>query len=508
MVVVGGVVAYIADNLGRTLGKKRLTLFHMRPRHTATLITVLAGMLIPFITVVFVATVSEDARQWLAAGHSALKLRDDAFRQRDHILATNEGLRAEREDLLNQKKTLVTSVAGLKLENKVASERAIGFRRDIAALKLDLVSYKSQVRNWASRVSLLTGELNSMKGQLSSTSQNLAEVRTKRDKVQKQYAEVNGAFKEISRQYTDVNLRYMQLTSDYEKMGATLTRLDKDKTDLEEKNFKVRQQLADNKAQLDTVAMDLDRANASLAIANQQLTNAQKLVATDFNTSRFKPIIVGMGDELARVSVPANTSAEDAAGILNNLLKQAKLVASQKGAKPRTDDDNIGSTQVLQSGEPAGLFTRLDEKQQPITPADQEQTIIKGITGSKEDLVLVASSFANTFEGEWVPLDVHAYSNPVVYKRSQVIAEGKINSFGTDDDLYQQISDFLRMTVRPKALKDRMIPSGHQLGEVSTNDILDTLKKIRSAERPVRLVARAVAETRAADPLHLRLEVK
>jgi len=35
LAVVGGVIAVIGDRLGTRIGKKKLTLFGLRPRHTA-----------------------------------------------------------------------------------------------------------------------------------------------------------------------------------------------------------------------------------------------------------------------------------------------------------------------------------------------------------------------------------------------------------------------------------------------------------------------------------------
>src|SRR5689334_13095042 len=45
-----GFIAYIGDLLGRRLGKKRLTIFGLRPKHTAILLTVVTGVLIAGLT--------------------------------------------------------------------------------------------------------------------------------------------------------------------------------------------------------------------------------------------------------------------------------------------------------------------------------------------------------------------------------------------------------------------------------------------------------------------------
>src|SRR3712207_8674593 len=41
-----GFIAYIGDLLGRRLGKQRLSVFGMRPKHTAILLTIVTGALI------------------------------------------------------------------------------------------------------------------------------------------------------------------------------------------------------------------------------------------------------------------------------------------------------------------------------------------------------------------------------------------------------------------------------------------------------------------------------
>ena len=44
--VVAGVIAYIGDRVGHQVGRKRLTLFGLRPKYTSTIVAVATGMLI------------------------------------------------------------------------------------------------------------------------------------------------------------------------------------------------------------------------------------------------------------------------------------------------------------------------------------------------------------------------------------------------------------------------------------------------------------------------------
>ena len=62
MAIVGGLIAYIADKMGSKIGKKRMSVFGLRPRHTSILLTVLSGMMISVLTIGVMAISSESAR--------------------------------------------------------------------------------------------------------------------------------------------------------------------------------------------------------------------------------------------------------------------------------------------------------------------------------------------------------------------------------------------------------------------------------------------------------------
>ena len=47
LAVMGGLIAFIADKLGSKIGKKKLSVFGLRPHDTSVLLTVLSGVLIP-----------------------------------------------------------------------------------------------------------------------------------------------------------------------------------------------------------------------------------------------------------------------------------------------------------------------------------------------------------------------------------------------------------------------------------------------------------------------------
>ena len=62
VLVLGGVLSTLGDRLGSRIGKARLSLFQMRPRRTAVVVTVLTGSLISALTLGLMVAVSERLR--------------------------------------------------------------------------------------------------------------------------------------------------------------------------------------------------------------------------------------------------------------------------------------------------------------------------------------------------------------------------------------------------------------------------------------------------------------
>jgi uncharacterized protein (DUF3084 family) len=62
MVIFGGLIAFLGDRVGMKVGKKRLSLFGLRPKYTSMIITVLTGFFIAGLTLLILTVLSEYAR--------------------------------------------------------------------------------------------------------------------------------------------------------------------------------------------------------------------------------------------------------------------------------------------------------------------------------------------------------------------------------------------------------------------------------------------------------------
>jgi uncharacterized protein (DUF3084 family) len=149
LLVLGGVLSTLGDRLGSRVGKARLSLFNLRPRHTAVVITVLTGSLISAISLGLMLLVSERLRTGL---FELDQLEDRLQQSRQQLADSRSQLESSQTQLQASQKTLQASKAALQAsktdvararqgqqrvqrELAQAEQRAAGLRQELAPLQ-------------------------------------------------------------------------------------------------------------------------------------------------------------------------------------------------------------------------------------------------------------------------------------------------------------------------------------------------------------------------------------
>src|SRR5690554_1760518 len=65
LVIFSGLIAYLGDQIGMKVGKRRLSLFGLRPKYTSIIITVLTGVLIATLSITILLSTYSGLRQAL-----------------------------------------------------------------------------------------------------------------------------------------------------------------------------------------------------------------------------------------------------------------------------------------------------------------------------------------------------------------------------------------------------------------------------------------------------------
>lgn len=98
LVVVSGFIAYVGDIVGRRMGRKRLSLFGMRPRHTAIAFSVIAGMLITIFTLTAAMAVSKNVHDGFLRVDEMRRAQADLSRRTRELTALANSLERRRAE--------------------------------------------------------------------------------------------------------------------------------------------------------------------------------------------------------------------------------------------------------------------------------------------------------------------------------------------------------------------------------------------------------------------------
>lgn len=177
LLVLGGVLSTLGDRLGSRVGKARLSLFNLRPRKTAVVITVLTGSLISAMSLALMLLVSERLR----VGLFELDQIQDRLRDSRAALKRNEGeLTRTRGELERSRLDLIT--AKRRRDQALASQRRaqtqlLAAERRVDTLRRELQPLQAERVRLEAERARLTREVRGRDAEIRRTETELASVR-------------------------------------------------------------------------------------------------------------------------------------------------------------------------------------------------------------------------------------------------------------------------------------------------------------------------------------------
>lgn len=113
--IMGGLIAYMGDKLGTKIGKRRMSLFGLRPKHTSIIVTIVTGLLVAAATVGVLTITSQSVRTALFGMD---QLRADMNQLTAEVTAKNAELKRGQELLEANKKELADRMAEIETIRK------------------------------------------------------------------------------------------------------------------------------------------------------------------------------------------------------------------------------------------------------------------------------------------------------------------------------------------------------------------------------------------------------
>lgn len=176
LVIVSAIVAYIGDILGMKLGKKRISLFGMRPKYTSRFITVVTGVSIALVTLFVMAVASDTVR---------VALFNMKYIQREISNLTAE-LSKSRSELENLQMDLFKSQSEL-------SEK----ERQLQKVEKDLAENLDKLRQVEEEVARLNDKARELEADKRKLSDELEEMKRERDNLESRIAELKAQAAEL-----------------------------------------------------------------------------------------------------------------------------------------------------------------------------------------------------------------------------------------------------------------------------------------------------------------------
>jgi len=499
---MGGGIAFVADIVGKKLGKKRLSIGGLRPRHTAAVGTILVGVLITTVTIAVVLITSAPVRQALLEG---AKIRRD-LEEDQQKLTKLEGQvndRSTQNSKLTSQNGILSKTIGDKTKELALRQKELkDAQTRLAALRIKIVSLQSKIFTLKSDVSKKILALHESDRKLNLANGSLSRVQANLRKVQHDLSTNKVSLTRVEKDNQDIERKNAELVTANDELQKAQKSLQQNIDSLQKAKEVVQSDLAKSQSDLAEVSGQLSDEKRKLASTQVELQKAE----SDFeqmhfisSVSRSQPMIFKVGEEVVRSTVPPGLSVSAARGALTNLIRRAQAEAHRRGA--------------LRHIYPEAAIVEHDDPQtnQTITPEMIEQNIVKQIAGTPTRKVLIATSSLNAFRGESVSLEIVVMPDPLVYINGQKVAETVIDGSRGDIFIFDQLTTFLQTGVKTRAQKDGMIPVAKgdvAFGSVSQADVFQVIEQLHNANRTIRLEAHASGDIYASDPLKLEFRLR
>ncbi len=474
LVILGAIIAYLGDVTGAWLGKRRSSVFGLRPRQSARLVAAVIGALLPLLGLM-VATIG--------SGYARIAV----FELRQ-LLQRQEDLQARISDLQSEVTRLDREAAGAGRRADTAEHRAQeleGLREDAERRVGELTERRDEL---AGRVDTLIRRRGQLEVDLEAAQSDLNAARADLDASEQ---ELNVTQEELDRKRREVEAKRHEV----ETISHHLEMVSRD---LE----RAQRHLEPTIEHLEATTAELEAREQELASIEQRLEQAwrqQRLIAE-------RPALYEPGEELIRVVLAADETQDQMESDLYELLHLASAAAKRRGV-------------------PEGANGRAVVAVAPIpdwAPAEEvpEGMIVRYVAselreGGAEEWVVTVRAFRRLFPGEETQLAVgfRAAPNRLVFSEGEVLDEflisSGVSSLQAFETLWLRITNPKESRVRARAISEGMLPHPEtgSYGSIDLAELFNAAEATRAGEGMMRVRVMAAGDTYTRGPLLLDLEV-
>lgn len=522
MITLGGFISYYGDLQGRRWGKKRVSWFGMRPKHTAILITSLTGGFIALMSIVTVLLAFPTVKEVVLRGERAIeenkrlnislaverkmqgaelkKLGEKVHRAQSEYLVNlekiNKELKLRSRELEELRKTEKPKQEAIARLEKKQTEREATLQQlqwNIQQKAKDLAAVTEDNKRATEINNGLTLQIDGKNKQIARLSTSVHDLGQANTELQAAKEHMTSVIASRSKEQAELN-RIKSVLLEENK------RFMNENNELDFANRERKQALVNKQAELDKVNKQVEKTYSELVEARQEFTQS-------YHELRQGEINIRAGAELSRRIVPAHLNIEAARKQVIQVLEDASVTAesfykAERGANNR-------AVRIVSKR----LFT--PQQMQDIDESACVLALAENLAASDTPVVVVAHSINNCVQGEQALVELEPFRVKRIFAKNEVVASRLIATRQPLARVKEAIMEFLRNDVRNAAVREGSIPRVNpvtglkEIGDfdiTALNVLADHIKRLGGN---VLIKAVAVEPITTADPLdnaHLRID--
>jgi uncharacterized protein (DUF3084 family) len=343
ILILGGVIATVGDRIGTRVGKARLSLFNLRPKNTAVLVTIFTGGLISASTLGILFAADEGLRK----GVFELEDIQRDLRQKREQLKTAETQKSQVENELNQARLAQTKA-----------------QQDLQAINQSLQAVTAKQKQ-------TQAQLNRTISQQAQTQTQLQRTQSQLDQVVTRYQQAIAELQSVYDQRKELQAAVEQLKAERQRLYAEAKKaIDEAKTAIEKRD----RELANRQEGIEQRDQKIAQLDQLIQKRNLEITAREQVIAKremrlkeleqqqdylegevarlekyyqSYRDLRLGKLAIVRGQVLAAAVVQVNQAAAAREAIIQ-LLQEANRNANLELSEPGTNPANVQLVRVTQ----------------------------------------------------------------------------------------------------------------------------------------------------------------
>ena len=520
ILVLGGVIATVSDRLGTKVGKARLSLFKLRPRDTAVVVTVMAGSILSALTLGILFATSKP-------------LRTGVFRI-DEIQKRLNNARREINQATQEKNRVETELA----QARAAQAQA---RANLEQINQSLQAANAEQARTQTKLNSLRAQLNSVQAAKSKTEQQLSQVEAAKSQTEEQLSSVEAAksrteeqlkLVETARSTTQAQLdrtenQLKTVSAQKTSLGSEIAQLQADRQQLIEQREQVKVQIAQRDREIAKRDAAIVDRNALIAQRDKEIAQRAQNLSERDRTIVERDKVIAEREALLETLAQQQTQLEQQQTVLQQQMQVLErdfqairegTVAIRRGqilaaGVVRINDPGTASRAIDRLLQEANKTTvglmqpdnkKIREQIIQITTAEIDQ-LISQIKDGQDYVVRIVAGANYLREEKRIKVFAEAEINRVVFRAGDVIAAVAVDPVTlTDEQVRQQLQQLIE-ACQFRARLIGVVGGRVQVADNRIETLAGFVDRLQQYDKPLEVRAIAADVTYIAGPLKIDL---